>query len=67
MHEWSYDSENTRKMWNKMCPQDRRLFFCDLHMIDWNEYFKSFVLGMRLYLTEDPEETLEAARIRSKR
>lgn len=47
-----------------MSKEDKELFFCDLRKIDWDEYFKEYIKGIRLYLLQDPLETLEAARVK---
>lgn len=65
-HEYEYKSENIQRLIKTMSPKDRTLFFCDLNEINWMEYFSSFIMGIRLYLTEDPLESMEHARRRFK-
>ncbi|KAH1003292.1 hypothetical protein HUJ05_011219 [Dendroctonus ponderosae] len=59
--EWSIESTAIEKQQLAMSPQDRRLFFCDLKLLDWPEFFQSYCKGIRLYLLQDPLETLPAA------
>ncbi|ENN74979.1 hypothetical protein YQE_08436, partial [Dendroctonus ponderosae] len=59
--EWSIESTAIEKQQLAMSPQDRRLFFCDLKLLDWPEFFQSYCKGIRLYLLLDPLETLPAA------
>lgn len=50
-----------------MSDKDKEIFFFDLSKIDWDEYSKSFITGIRYYLLNDPEETLDKARIKMKK
>lgn len=61
---WEFRSERVRAICEDMSKEDKELFFCDLRKIDWDEYFKEYIKGIRLYLLQDPLETLEAARVK---
>ncbi|EDW28044.1 GL27190 [Drosophila persimilis] len=51
---WYFDMHNTNKMRELMSEQDRRLYDFDMASISWKEYFEKALLGMRLYLGQDP-------------
>nr|CAH7761030.1 unnamed protein product [Callosobruchus chinensis] len=59
-----FKSENMRKLLTKMTPQDRSIFFCDLKELDWEEFFKFYARGVRVYLLQDPMDTVDEARKR---
>lgn len=44
-----------------MSDEDKDIFFCDLKDLNWGEYFKEYIKGIRVYLIGDPIETMEAA------
>lgn len=47
-----------------MSPKDKDIFIFDLRKLNWDEYFKSFYLGVRVYLLKDPLSTMSQARKR---
>lgn len=61
---WEFRSERIKAICEDMSKEDKEIFFCDLRKIDWDEYFKEYIKGIRLYLLKDPLATLEAARIK---
>ncbi|CAH0549612.1 unnamed protein product [Brassicogethes aeneus] len=58
---WTFHSQNIRNMLNDMTEKDRDIFFCDLKLLDWREYFTVYLKGIRIYLIQDPMETLPEA------
>lgn len=50
-----------------MSDDDKRIFFCDLRQLDWQDYFIEYFKGIRIYLIKDPEDTLKAARVKYQR
>lgn len=65
--EWEYKSKNVKEICENMTKEDQETFFCDLKKLRWDEYFKNYVTGIRIYLLKDPIETLDAAKIRWRR
>ncbi|XP_017041066.1 fatty acyl-CoA reductase wat [Drosophila ficusphila] len=47
------DTKNTDQMWQSMSAEDKRIFNFDMSVIDWMEYFKYVMEGIRLYLFKD--------------
>ncbi|KPM11251.1 acyl-CoA reductase-like protein [Sarcoptes scabiei] len=42
-------------------------FLFDVRQLDWKNYWKDFVLGIRRYITKEDESTIPLARTRLKR
>lgn len=64
---WNVKDGNYRNLCDKMTAKDKEIFFCDIKNLDWNEFFESYVMGIRIYILKDPLETLEAGRLHLKR
>lgn len=60
--EWVFRSGNVQRLVAKMSERDRKIFFCDLNDLDWDFFFQSYLRGVRVYLIQDPMETLPEAR-----
>lgn len=41
-----------------MDSRDKEVFFFDMDKVDWNEYLKESILGMRYYLMKDDPSTI---------
>ncbi|XP_015435285.1 PREDICTED: putative fatty acyl-CoA reductase CG5065 [Dufourea novaeangliae] len=64
---WKFSNDNFKAVLNKMSPEDRENFACDIARIDWDHYFRTYVRGVRVYLIKDPLDTLPQARVRWQR
>ncbi|XP_043266217.1 fatty acyl-CoA reductase wat-like [Colletes gigas] len=62
--QWDFINDNFRSVLAKMSPEDRENFACDITRVDWDNYFRFYIQGIRMYLIKDPIETLEKARIK---
>jgi len=58
LQSWTFHDENTRSLVSKLSNQDKSLFHFDVSKLDWNEYFKKHVVGIRMYIVKDPMVTL---------
>ncbi|XP_060821876.1 fatty acyl-CoA reductase wat isoform X2 [Bombus pascuorum] len=67
IHEWKFSNNNIRELLNKMTEEDRENFACDIADIDWDQYFRTYIRGIRMYLIKDPLDTLPKARIKWQR
>ncbi|XP_026740170.1 fatty acyl-CoA reductase wat-like, partial [Trichoplusia ni] len=56
--EWKFDNSNTQKLYSELCDADKHLFDFDMSALDWNDYFYSYIRGVRVYLLKDPVETV---------
>ncbi|XP_039314069.1 putative fatty acyl-CoA reductase CG5065 [Solenopsis invicta] len=62
MKEWIFHNDNLRDLQHQLCPTDKRTFFMDTKLIQWNEYILAYVLGTRQYVLKDDPSTLPRAR-----
>ncbi|KAJ8961616.1 hypothetical protein NQ314_005906 [Rhamnusium bicolor] len=60
--QWTLKSGNLKKLITTMSDRDRKIFFCDLKQINWDEYFQTYTLGGRIYLIKDDMNTLSEAK-----
>lgn len=63
LQSWTFHDSNTRALIKKLSSKDQNLFHFDVSMLNWDEYFKKHVLGIRTYLVKDPIETLAQGKI----
>lgn len=65
--EWDLENNNVRSLITDMTEKDREIFFSDLKQLDWDDFYKLYLKGVRVYLMKDPLDTLESARKRWRR
>ncbi|XP_066585304.1 fatty acyl-CoA reductase wat-like [Prorops nasuta] len=65
--EWKFGNERLKSLVCKMSKEDRANFLCDMMEVDWDLFFQTYILGIRLYLIKDPMETLPQARVKWQR
>ncbi|CAI6349030.1 unnamed protein product [Macrosiphum euphorbiae] len=58
---WTFHDDNTKSLIKKLSKLDQFLFRFDVTKLDWSEYFKKHVVGIRLYILKDPLETVPEA------
>ncbi|XP_016977792.2 fatty acyl-CoA reductase wat isoform X1 [Drosophila rhopaloa] len=51
---WHFDTVNTKGLRNSMSKQDLNLYDFDMARLDWDDYFKSIMYGMRQYIAKEP-------------
>lgn len=64
---WIFRDNNTRSLTKKLSKLDQSLFQMDMAQLNWDEYFKDHVMGLRLYIIKDPIETMPEAIKRTKK
>jgi alcohol-forming fatty acyl-CoA reductase len=42
-----------QKLWLNLNTEDKKLFYFDMSSLDWEEYIKEYMKGMRVYLFKD--------------
>lgn len=65
--DWRIKSDNLQKLWDRMLPADTEDFYCDLRTLDWQQYFLRYWMGIRIYILNDSQFTVEAAEKRAQR
>lgn len=64
---WKFNDNNTRSLVQKLSKLDQTLFSFDLNKLNWDEYFKKHVLGIRMYILKDPLTTLPEGKKRNQK
>ncbi|XP_043486972.1 fatty acyl-CoA reductase wat-like [Polistes fuscatus] len=62
LNELKYTNDRWIEVTRKLSTEDRELFFCDMKDFVWDNYFKTYFLGIRLYVLKDPIDTIPQAR-----
>ncbi|KAI9556292.1 hypothetical protein GHT06_018866 [Daphnia sinensis] len=61
-HQWRFVSNNWIRLMNEMSIEDRDIFYFDVRKINWQNYFESYILGVRLYGFQEDISSLPLAR-----
>ncbi|XP_034487080.1 fatty acyl-CoA reductase wat-like [Drosophila innubila] len=61
---WTFEMHNTDRLIQCMSSQDRKIFECDMKSLNWDEYFRVLLFGVREYLAKEKptEESIQKAR-----
>ncbi|KAJ8982208.1 hypothetical protein NQ317_013510 [Molorchus minor] len=59
---WNIKNDRFRQALERMSEREQKLFFSDLKQFDWDEYFRFFTLGIRIYILKDPVDTISEAK-----
>ncbi|XP_071570403.1 fatty acyl-CoA reductase wat-like [Temnothorax nylanderi] len=66
-NEWSFSTDNVQAMWSHLSEEDQKLFQFSMVGFDWTKYLIDHYMGIRLYLLNEDNSTLEISRIKYKR
>ncbi|XP_046831976.1 fatty acyl-CoA reductase wat-like [Vespa crabro] len=66
-HQWEFTNDNVSKIWNKLSVVDKNKFFFNISDLDWDSYLLTYCKGVRVFLLNDPLETVNDAKILHKR
>lgn len=61
-NEWIFTNDNVQKLWLKLNDDDKKLFYFDMQSLDWRDYIKEYMKGMRVYLFKDELSNAAVAR-----
>ncbi|XP_051165961.1 putative fatty acyl-CoA reductase CG5065 [Leptopilina boulardi] len=64
LNEWTGKHERTKNLWKRISPDDQKLFPFSMNDFNWPDYIKKYMIGLRIYLLNDPLTTIPAANIR---
>ncbi|CAL1685291.1 unnamed protein product [Lasius platythorax] len=67
VNKWDFADDNVKAMWDRLNKEDRQLFKFNMIGFDWTKYFIDCYKGMRLYLFNEDDSTLENSRIKYRR
>lgn len=65
--QWQFCNDAVIKLWGRINPADREMFDFNLDNLDWESYLNHMVAGMRVYVLNDPMETVEKGRVKYKK
>lgn len=65
--EWRFGNGNVRAMWQRLNSKDQETFFFDISSLDWDSYFRNYVLGMRQHMFKEDLNNLEDARAKHRK
>lgn len=61
--QWKFSYDNRLMLMNElMTDEDRRLFNCDIKSLDWEQFCRGYVLGVRKFMLKEPMSNLNRAR-----
>ena len=61
-HEWNWDNKVLLQILASIPSHERDIFNFDMKNIDWDQYYRSFTLGVKMYLLKDDMNELPKAR-----
>lgn len=61
-HSWTFSSDNLFMLYNKMTPEDRKLFPINPKQIHWPTYMEGYCLGTKQFVLKEELSTLPHAR-----
>lgn len=64
---WKFSNNNVLALWNGMNKVDKQLFNFNMQSVDWYEYFRTAVPGVRLYIFKESSDNIPIARRKYKR
>lgn len=63
MHEWTFETTNVMELLNEVsAAKDCNDFRLDISTMNWDEYIKHYMLGIRKYVLKDDISTFRSAR-----
>ncbi|XP_063698241.1 fatty acyl-CoA reductase wat-like [Culicoides brevitarsis] len=63
---WNFENTNVMKLWKKLSPVDKEMFFFDMENFDWSAFCKDSTYGFRRYIAKDDPSTIPFALKRQK-
>uniref|UniRef100_A0A6G1SGE9 Fatty acyl-CoA reductase n=1 Tax=Aceria tosichella TaxID=561515 RepID=A0A6G1SGE9_9ACAR len=63
-NQWSFKTDNVKRMRDLLSPADRRTFSCDVRTINWDNYARVGWFGCRRFILKERDETIDYARMR---
>lgn len=67
MGEWQFRNDAVMELWNRLNAADREIFDFSIHDMCWDDFMKRTILGLRLYIAKDPQDTIQQARVKYKK
>lgn len=61
VRQWQMVDGNVQKLWDKLSPDDKKIYYFDMEQLDWLSYCKTSCYGIRQYIINDPMDTIPKA------
>jgi fatty acyl-CoA reductase len=65
--DWKVSGSNCLRAFNRLSPEERQIFNCDMSGIDWKTFFEKYWLGIRKWGLREDLDNLEQAKKRLQR
>lgn len=63
MHEYDFEVSNVKELTNEVnLTSEHNEYMCDVTKINWDEYLKNYVFGIRKYILKDDLSTMNTAK-----
>lgn len=66
-NQWHFSNANVQRLWQRLSPADRDLFFFNMADMNWSEAINLSIFGIRTYLMKEDPATIPAALKRAQR
>lgn len=63
-NQWTFKTDNVRRMRDLLSPMDKRTFSCDVRTINWDSYARVGWHGCRRFILKEADETISEAKTR---
>lgn len=64
---WIMPNDNVQKLWSILNDHDKQSFYFNLENINWKEYFRNHISGIKQYVLSEDMEALPHAMKKRKR
>lgn len=64
LREWDFKNRRIQDLWTRLTPDDKIIFPFNMKTLDWHEFILRMIRGVRKFLLNENENTLEKARRR---
>lgn len=59
---WKFTNDNVQALWSEMSDVDKRVFPFSMKDVDWDYFYQTQMLGLRVFFVKDDLSTLPQAR-----
>ncbi|XP_054280079.1 fatty acyl-CoA reductase wat-like isoform X2 [Macrosteles quadrilineatus] len=60
--QWLFHNDRMIRLWDSLDPQDKEIFNFDISALDWDDFLKNTITGLRCNFFKDKPDTLPAAK-----
>jgi alcohol-forming fatty acyl-CoA reductase len=67
LREWQFENQNVTRLWQVLKCQGVQQLEFDLSTVDWHQYFRNYMPGIRTFYLKETDEKLSALKARHNR